>query len=133
MGIEAGRFKDGKYRLTNQWLEFKPDLENLLVEFDADDADPSKKYFEQVNLAVVQGATEGSFQQYDVQAYDDSNWFQRTFYGATHQVTSGGSAHRLDVIEITYFDPPTARRYRGRFRLTHSGLGSSPCSCYEAA
>jgi hypothetical protein len=101
LGIEAKRFnKDGTYRLTNRWLEFKRNLEDLLSNFDAEDGSPSKKYFDLLDLAVVWSATPGPSGQYEIGTYDADNWSDRSFYGATHYVTTTGSNHRVDVIEV---------------------------------
>jgi len=102
LGIDARRFsKDGSYHLKNRWLEFKRDLEDLLSDFGAEDGSPSKKYFDFLDLAVVWSATPGPSGQYEVAPYDEDSWVGRSFYGATHYVTTVGSNHRVDVIELS--------------------------------
>jgi hypothetical protein len=104
LGIEARRFKkDGTYQLTDRWLEFKRNLEDLLADFDAEDGSPSKKYFDLLDLAVVWSVKPGPSGKYEVGTYDENNWFNRSFYGATHYITTSGSNHRIDVIESSSF------------------------------
>ena len=89
--------------LSDRWLEFERNLEDLLADFDAEDGSPSKKYFDLLDLAVVWSGKAGPSGQYDVGTYDEDNWINRSFYGATHYVTTSGSNHRIDVIELSSF------------------------------
>lgn len=103
-GVEKRNFsKEGTFRRTNRWLEFKRNLEDLLADFEAEDGSPSKKYFDLLDLAVVWSVKAGPSGPYDVAAYDDNNWVHRSYYGATHFITTTGSNHRIDVVELSSF------------------------------
>jgi hypothetical protein len=57
-GISSDMFVNGKFQRTNQWLEFKLNLADLIDEFGLTDGLPNKKYYQQVNL-VVRWSTAG--------------------------------------------------------------------------
>ena len=98
-GVHVGRFTSGVLHRSNQWLEFKIELENLLANCAQDHGEPSKKYFEHINLAVVWHVGEG-LEDFVVTPVDASNWHTRTFYGSTHFVTRAGNEHKIEVIEL---------------------------------
>lgn len=101
LGIAPSQFVEGKFSRTRQWLEFKVDLEDLLEEFELPDGDPNKKYFAQVDLAVVWRAESKPFGRYSVVAIDDTNWVHRNFAGSTHFVEAEGQDHRMEVIDLS--------------------------------
>jgi hypothetical protein len=84
-----------------KWLEFKVKLSELFDDFNSEDGDPSKKYFEHISLAVVWRVDEEPPEGYEVVPLDSENWPRRRFFGATHQVYMGDAGHVLEVMEIS--------------------------------
>ena len=71
------------------------------LDFELEEGDSQRKYFDLLDLAVVWSAAAGASGQYEVTPYDGANWQRRSFYGATHFITRAGSEHRVDVISIS--------------------------------
>lgn len=103
-GISKDMFFDGAYRRTNQWLEFKLSLADLIDEFELSDGEPNKKYYTQVNLVVCWAAT-GTSEAYGLLACDESSWRTRSFPGTTHFLVQADSDHRVEVIALETLIP----------------------------
>lgn len=100
LGIHAKHFVNGKFERSSKWAEFKVDLADLLSDFEVEDGDPQKKYFEQVDLAIVWKVSSASDAPFDVIPVDKKNWLNRNYLGTTHFVQRGESAHVVEVIAL---------------------------------
>ena len=84
-------------KFSSRWLEFKKDVDGLVRNLEAEDGDPSKKYFSQINVAVVWEANSPSSDHYDLVSLDIHS---RQFFGATHVLRSGNNDHQIEIIEL---------------------------------
>jgi hypothetical protein len=113
LGIAESKGKDGKFARKGKWLEFKVKLDDLVDEFEAEDASSSKKYFDLVDLAVVwEVPAAESIGDYDLITLGADNWNDRDYFGVTHLLQRNGGSHTLHVIAIQDFlrlatEPPT--------------------------
>ena len=104
-GISKDMFSAGTFRRTNQWLEFKLNLADLIDELELSDGEPNKKYYSQVNLVVCWAATGTGGEAYGLTPCDESNWRTRSFPGTTHFLVQAGSDHRVEVIALETLIP----------------------------
>lgn len=96
LGVDFQKSK--KLTRTQQWLEYKIDLQDLINEFDLLPGKPSKKYFRLLNLVVCERANP-STTSYTCTPVDASNVRERKVYGATHLLTSTAfPQHTIQVI-----------------------------------
>ena len=101
IGVSSSKAVGGTLRRTDRWLEFKLRLEDLADNFSAEDGDPSKKYFDLCDLAVAwEVPLQDAIGDYDLEKFDESNWHERTYYGATHRLSSSSADHRVEVIAL---------------------------------
>lgn len=101
LGISKSKAKDGSLKRGGKWLEFKLRLEDLVENFEAEDGDSSKKYFDLCDLAIVWAVPLGdAVGDYDLQRFDGDNWQERTYYGSTHRLSASQSHHRIEVIAV---------------------------------
>lgn len=101
LGISQSRAINGSFKRSGKWLEFKVRLEDLVEEFEADDASPGKKYFDLVDLAVVWDApNRDAINDFDLVKLDGSNWEQRDYFGVTHMLKRGVGDHVVQVISL---------------------------------
>jgi hypothetical protein len=101
LGVSKSKAKDGVLKRSGKWLEFKLRLEDLVENFEVEDGDPSKKYFDLCDLAVVWAVPLGdAVGDYDLQKFDAGNWQERTYYGSTHRLSASQGHHRIEVIAV---------------------------------
>ncbi len=101
LGVSETKAAGGLLKRTGKWLEFKLRLEDLVDNFSAPDGDPSKKYFEFCDLAVVWAVPlADAIGDYDLEKFDANNWAGRTYYGSTHRLSSSQSQHRIEVLAV---------------------------------
>lgn len=104
LGVSQSKAKNGSLKRSGKWLEFKLRLEDLVENFGAEDGDPSKKYFDLCDLAVVWAVPLGdAVGDYDLQKFDADNWHERTYYGSTHRLSASQGHHRIEVIAVQDF------------------------------
>lgn len=101
LAVSKSKAKDGFLKRSGKWLEFKLRLEDLVENFEAGDGDPSKKYFDLCDLAVVWAVPLGdAVGDYDLQKFDAQSWQERTYYGSTHRLSASQGHHRIEVIAV---------------------------------
>ena len=104
LGIPESKFNNGTFSRRGKWLEFKVKLEDLVDDFEAEDAAGSKKYFDLVDLAVVwEVPREDAIGDYNVIQLDEGNWNQREYYGVTHLLRRASGHHTVQVLAIQNF------------------------------
>lgn len=104
LGIAESRAKDGAFSRKNKWLEFKVKLQDLVDDFEAEDATGGKKYFDLVDVAVVWEVPAGdSIGDYDLIPIGAGNWNERDYFGATHLLKKSGGHHTVHVLALQDF------------------------------
>lgn len=104
LGIAESKFNGDLFSRRGKWLEFKVKLEDLVDDFEADDAAGSKKYFDLVDLAVVwEVPRQDTIGDYNVIKIDQGNWNQREFFGVTHLLRRGSGHHTVQVLALQDF------------------------------
>lgn len=84
-------------KFTDRWLEFKKDIDGLVRDLEAEDGSEGKKYFAQINVAVVWEANATTSDNYEIKQIDAR---ERQFYGATHVLSADNNDHSIEVIEL---------------------------------
>ena len=97
---DAKLTRRGKYQRTKKWLEFKNDLTDLLTDFERPDGDGQSKYFELLDLIICWNIETGSNDNFEVKSYNNENWTDRSYQGATHRLIKLNSSHSVDVISL---------------------------------
>ena len=100
LGISRQRLGEEGISLTELWGEFKFDINDLVADLEAEEGDPSKKYFNQISLLVVWAASAVTSDTYSVAPFSQRNWTERTFFGATHMIQAPNNDHCIEVIEL---------------------------------
>jgi len=104
LGIAESRSKSGSFSRRGKWLEFKVKLQDLVDDFEAEDAAGGKKYFDLVDLAVVwEVPASESIGDYDLIALGAGNWNERDYFGVTHLLKKSGGHHTVHVLAVQDF------------------------------
>ncbi len=99
-GISRMKLTRNRYQRTKRWLEFKNDLTDLLTDFGRPDGDGQSKYFKLLDLIVCWNIETGSNNNFEVEAYNNENWTDRSYHKATHKLIEIESRHSVDVISL---------------------------------
>lgn len=101
LDISEAKASGGLLQRKGKWLEFKLRLEDLVDNFAADDGDPSKKYFDLLDLAVVWAVpSQDAVGDYDLHRFDGQTWTERNYFGATHRLSATSGNHKVEVISV---------------------------------
>ncbi|MCM3532920.1 ATP-binding protein [Cellulosimicrobium funkei] len=104
LGIAEAKFNGEHFSRRGKWLEFKVKLDDLVDDFEAEDASGSKKYFDLVDLAVVwEVPRQDTIGDYNVIKIDQGNWNQREYFGVTHLLRRGSGHHTVQVLALQDF------------------------------
>ncbi|MCC2321938.1 ATP-binding protein [Cellulomonas xiejunii] len=104
LGIAESKATGGAFQRRGKWLEFKVRLDDLIDDFEAEDATGSKKYFDLVDLVVAWEVPAGeSIGDYDLVELKEGNWNERDYYGATHLLRKSGGNHVVQVLALQDF------------------------------
>jgi hypothetical protein len=102
-GLNEYRLQPNGISLTGRWAEFKIDVNSLVADLESEDADPGKKYFSHLDLAIVWRVSPITSDRYALEELGPAAMGDRTFFGSTHVLKSPGSDRSIEVIELSQF------------------------------